>query len=286
MERSPFREIPRERVRGQPNIMLIVKIGGGKNINWDYVSEDITSLIKEKDIILVHGASEKRDEIADMLGHPTSYLTSPSGQKGVYTDKSALEILTMVYAGLVNKSIVSQLQRIGINAVGLSGADGKVWEGKRKKYLVSVEDGKEKLVKDTYTGKVTKVNTELLRLLVDKGYIPIITQPAITSEGELINTDNDRNIAVMAGQLGVKELVVLFEAPGLLEDPEDENTLVEKVDRKDLDKVMKKVSGRMKKKVLGAKEAIEEGVEKIYWGDARVEKPITSALKGKGTVIL
>lgn len=265
--------------------MLIVKVGGGKNINWPSVAKDLASLSKEEEVVLVHGASSKRDEIADLLGQPTSYLTSPSGQKGVYTDENALEILTMVYAGLMNKKIVSILQKEGVNAVGLSGADGKVWEGKRKKYLISVEGGKEKLVKGTFTGKVTKINKDLIRLLLKKDYLPVITQPAITTEGELINTDNDRNVSVMAKELGVKKLVILFEAPGLLEDPKDEETLIKKVKKEELEEIMEKVEGRMKKKVLGAKEAFDAGVEKIYWGDARIKNPITSALSGKGTTI-
>lgn len=265
--------------------MLIVKIGGGRDINWDYIIEDLSSSVKREKIVLVHGASQKRDDIARKLNIPTKYITSPSGHKGVYTDRNALEALTMVYAGLVNKTIVSKLQKAGVNAVGLSGADGRIWEGKRKKNMLSIEKGKTKLIKDMYTGRVEKVNVNLIQLLVDSGYLPVITQPAISYEGELINTDNDRNIAVMARELGVEKLVVLFEAPGLLKNPNDESTLITRVNKSDIDQVMQEVDGRMRKKVLGAKEALESGVKKIYWGDARIEKPISTALVGKGTVI-
>lgn len=265
--------------------MLIVKVGGGENINWDYISNDLAILTKKERVILVHGASARRDEIAEKLGKPTKYLSSPSGHKGVYTDKESLEILTMVYAGLVNKSIVAKLQKVGINAVGFSGVDGRIWEGRRKTNILSVENGKTKLVKDTFTGKVEKVNIQLIKLLIKNNYLPVITQPAVSYESELINTDNDRNIAVMANALGVKKLVVLFEAPGLLGKVSDEQSLIRKVNKDNLDKVMKKVSGRMKKKVLGAKEALDVGVQTIYWGDARIKNPIISALKGKGTII-
>jgi acetylglutamate/LysW-gamma-L-alpha-aminoadipate kinase len=264
--------------------MLIVKIGGGKNINWDFIISDLVSLSRKEKIILVHGANYKRDEIAKKLGVETKYITSPSGHKGVYTDAKAIEIMTMIYSGLVNKTIVSKLQTAGINAVGLSGADGRIWEGKRKTNILSIENGKTKLVKDTFTGKVEKVNIKLLNLLLDNGYMPVLTQPAISYKGELINTDNDRNIAVMAAALN-SDIVNLFEAPGLLKDYLDEGTLVKKIDRKNIDDAMDMVDGRMKKKVLGAKEALEMGVKKIYWGDARIAGPISSALSGKGTVI-
>lgn len=265
--------------------MLIVKIGGGKNVNWDAVAVDVAKLLKKRKVVLVHGASETRDGLARKLGHETKYLTAPSGQVGVYTDKKAIEILTMAYAGLVNKKVVAVMQKNEINAVGLSGADGRIWEGSRKKNLLSLEKGKTKLIKNTYTGRVEKVNAELINLLAGNGFLPVITQPAISYEGELINTDNDRNLAVMANDLKAKEMVVLFEAPGLLENQKDSKTLIKKVKKDELGEVMNNVKGRMRKKVLGAQEAFGLGIEKIYWGDARVKNPISSVLAGKGTII-
>ena len=265
--------------------MLIIKVGGGKNINWGYISENLTSLIKKEEVVLVHGASSRRDQVAKKLGVPTRYVNSPSGYKGVYTDKKALEILSMVYAGLVNKSIVARLQKAGINAVGLSGVDGRIWEGKRKTNILSQENGKTKLIKNTFTGKVETVNTNLINLLIDNGYLPVITQPAISSDGELINTDNDRNIAVMAGALRVKKLVVLFEAPGFLKDPSDESSLLIKISKKDLPSLVRYAKGTMKKKVLGAIEAFEHGVKTVYWSDGRIKEPVKNALAGKGTII-
>ena len=265
--------------------MLIVKVGGGKNINWGYISEDLTSLIKKEKVVLVHGASSRRDQVAKKLGVPTRYVNSPSGYKGVNTDKKALAVLTMVYAGLVNKSIVARLQKAGINAVGLSGADGRIWEGKRKKNILSQENGKTKLIKNTFTGKVETVNTNLINLLIDNGYLPVITQPAISYGGELINTDNDRNIAVMVAALRVKKLVVLFEASGFLKDPRNEVSIIRKISKKELTSLMNYARSTMKKKVLGAIEAFDNGVETIYWGDGRIKYPIKKALAGKGTVI-
>ena len=123
--------------------MIIIKVGGGKTINWDYICQDLASLAKKEALVLVHGASAKRDEMARKLGFPTQYLLAPSGNQGVFTDEKALEILVMVYAGLVNKQIVSRLQKLGLKAIGLSGADGRIWEGKRKEHLLATKNKKE-----------------------------------------------------------------------------------------------------------------------------------------------
>ena len=262
--------------------MIIVKVGGGNTINKKQVAEDIKAL--KEQVIFVHGGRKQTDVVAKRLGQPTKRVVSPSGMTSVLTDKKALEIMIMVY-GLLNKQWVEAFESVGVSAVGLSGADGRIWQGERKKYLIEMQDGKEKLIKDTYTGKVSKVNAELLKSILKENYLPVITQPAITEKGELINTDNDRNIAVMAGALKAKVLVVLFEAPGLLKNHQDESSLIRKVSKNELPKMMKLAKGTMKKKVMGAIEAFENGVEKIYWGDARIKNPIESALSGKGTVI-
>lgn len=266
--------------------MILIKIGGGKNINWDYICEDVFSLVKNgEEIIVVHGASTTRDAIAEKLGIPTKTIISPSGITSVYTDKKALEILLMVYAGLINKQIVATMQSYGINAVGLSGVDGRIWEARRKEVVYSVENGKTKLISDNLTGKVEKINTNLLNLLVKNKYIPIICPPAIGFDNEILNTDNDMASAIMAGAFDIKRLIILFEAPGMLEDIHDKKSLMKKIKKEEIDEHMEFAVGRMKKKLLGAQKALALGVKKIYWGDGRVKHPILKAMKGKGTVI-
>lgn len=266
--------------------MILIKIGGGKNINWGYICEDLVSLVKNgEEIIMVHGASSTRDEIAGKLGIPTKTITSPSGITSVYTDKKALEVLLMVYAGLINKQIVAKMQSGGINAVGLSGVDGRIWKAKRKEAVYSLENGKTKLISDNLTGKVEKINTNLLNLLVKNKYIPVICPPAISFDNEIVNTDNDMASAIMAGALDIKQLIILFESPGMLKDINDKKSLIKKIKKEEIDKYMEFAVGRMKKKLLGAQKALTLGVKKIYWGDGRIEHPILKAMKGKGTVI-
>ena len=115
--------------------MILIKIGGGSQLNLPAIAQDIQDLSLKESVIVVHGANAERDRLAEKLGHATRYLTSPSGHQGVYTDEQAIEIMLMAYSGLVNKKIVALFRSHGINALGLSGVDGGLWQGERKKYL-------------------------------------------------------------------------------------------------------------------------------------------------------
>lgn len=265
--------------------MLLVKVGGGAAINWEDISKDLVNLLKKKKIIIVHGANAKRDEIALRLGHPTKIITAPSGVQSVYTDKNAIDILTMVYAGLINTQIVARMQSVGINAVGLSGVDGRLWQGKRKKILYEKVGVKTKIVKDTFTGRVEKINTKLIKLLVKNNFVPVICAPAISYQSEIINVDNDWAVAVMAQALKVREMVILFEAPGMLKNYKDAKSITKNIKKDEINKFMDYAEGRMKKKLIGVRHALGHGVKKIYFGDGRVENPISLALSGRGTIL-
>lgn len=265
--------------------MLLIKVGGGKRINLDGICRDISSLILKEKIILVHGASSYRDEIAERLSVPIKTVISPSGVSSVYTDEQLLDVFLMVYAGLINKKIVSLLQKNGVNAVGLSGVDGKLWQAKPKKEIFIREGKKTLLLKNNLTGRVESVNTELINILLNNNYLPVICSPALSFKGEIVNTENDWAAAITAEQLKIKKMAVLFESPGLLENSEDEGTLITHIKKEKIDHYFKFAKGRMKKKIMGAKRAVEGGVEIIYWGDGRIENPVLNVLEGRGTII-
>lgn len=265
--------------------MLLIKVGGGRTINWEGICRDISRLILTEKILLVHGASYWRNLIAEKLSIPVKTVVSPSEVSSIYTDEKFMEVFLMAYAGLVNKKVVAMLQRYGVNAVGLSGVDGRLWVAKHKKDILIKEDGKVKLLTGNLTGRVEKVNTELLNLLIERNYLPVICSPAISFEGEILNTENDWAIAIMAESMGIKRMVVLFESPGLLENIEEEKSLIKQIKKHEIDHYFQFAKGRMIKKLMGAKRAIENGVEVIYMGDGRLESPVFSALEGKGTVI-
>jgi [amino group carrier protein]-L-2-aminoadipate 6-kinase len=266
--------------------MIVVKVGGSEGIDLDAFCRDLANCIKSgMDIVLVHGGSHETNVISTKLGRPPRFVTSLSGVESRYTDRETLSIFTMVYVGKVNKYIVEQLQKQGVNAVGLSGVDGRLLEGSRKEFIKVIEDGKRKVLRDDFTGKVEKVNVNLLRLLRDNGYTPVITPPAISYESETINVDGDRAAAVLAAALGAEKLIILSNVPGLLRDVNDESTLIGEIRRDQIERYAEFAKGRMKKKVMGAAEALAEGVGEVVFADARGENAVSRALEGKGTVI-
>ncbi len=265
--------------------MILVKVGGGEAVNWAGLAADIAAVREAEPVIVVHGAHALRDALAARLGIPVRKVVSPSGVSSVYTDEEALEVFLMAYPGVANKRIVARFIRGGVNAVGLCGVDGRLWQATAKKDLLVRENGKTKLLRNNLTGRVDKVNAGLLRLLIDGGYVPVVSAPAITDEGDIVNTDNDTAAAVLAEQMGIERLVFLFEAPGLLKDPERPETIIHRIPRASLDEFMGFAEDRMKKKLLGVKRAFEGGAKEVYFGDGRRERPLKDALDGLGTVI-
>jgi len=265
---------------------IVIKVGGSEGIDLDLLCDDIAALVAEGlPLVLVHGGSAETNRVAEALGHPPQFVTSPSGFTSRLTDRKALEIFEMVYCGSVNKGIVERLQTRGVNAIGLSGMDGRLWEGKRKKNIRVVQDGKVRVLRDSWTGTVERVNTELLDSLMGQGYLPVLTPPGISVDGEAINIDGDRAAARTAGALGAETLLLLSNIPGLLTDFPNEDSLLREVAYEDYDAAMEHAEGRMRIKLLGAKEALDAGARKVILGDARVAQPIRRALEGQGTTL-
>lgn len=268
--------------------MIVVKVGGSEGINYQAVAKDAAALWKEgQKLILVHGGSSETNQLAQALGHPPQFLTHPGGLTSRITDRRTLEIFEMVYCGLVNKRIVELLQREGVNAVGLSGLDGRLFEGKRKDAVKYIENGKIKIHRGDFTGSVEKINTGLLNLLLEAGYLPVLTPPGVSYQGEAINTDGDTAASMVATSLKAEALLLLSNIPGLLANFPDESSLIGEIPaaRVNDPQYMAVAQGRMKKKVLGAVEAVQGGVGRVIFGDARGEEPIRKALAGAGTVV-
>jgi acetylglutamate/LysW-gamma-L-alpha-aminoadipate kinase len=268
--------------------MIVVKVGGSEGIDYQAVVKDAATLWKEgQKLILVHGGSSETNKLAEALGHPPQFLTHPGGMTSRLTDRKTLEIFEMVYCGLVNKRIVEMLQREGVNAVGLSGLDGRILEGKRKDAVKYLDGGKIKIHRGDFTGSVEKINTGLLNLLMDAGYLPVLTPPAVSHQGDAINTDGDTAASMVATSLKAEALLLLSNIPGLLANFPDESSLIQEIPAAKVGdpQYMAVAQGRMKKKVLGAVEAVQGGVGRVIFGDARVENPISAALAGAGTVV-
>ncbi len=266
--------------------MLVIKIGGGRDLNHAAIVEGIAQLWHEgQRVVVVHGGAELTNHIAQQLGHPPQFITSPSGHTSRRTDKKTLEIFQMVYCGLLNKRWVERFQQAGVNALGLSGMDGRLWVGKRKKVIKALVNGRRMLIRDDYTGTVEQVNNSLLQALLDAGYLPVLTPPALSYEGEAINVDGDRAAAQTAIALHAHTLLILTSVPGLLQHFPDETTLIPYIPAREVESYLNVAQGRMKKKVLAASEALRGGVQRVIFADGRTSTSVQDALAGRGTHI-
>ncbi len=265
---------------------IVVKIGGAAGVNLEAISADVAALVRQgRQIVLVHGGSDETNRLSEQLGHPPRFVTSPSGFTSRYTDRATLEIFAMVTAGKINTLLVEALQRHGVSALGLSGVDGRLMEARRKEAIRAVENGKVRVLHDDHTGTIQTVNADLLHLLIGAGYTPVIAPLAISPEGVALNVDADRAAAMLAGALRADSLILLTNVPGLMRQFPDESTLIPRLERAQLEDSLSFAQGRMKKKVLGASEALDHGVRHVILADGRVAEPVRRALAGQGTVI-
>lgn len=266
--------------------MLVVKIGGGSGIDIEPAVADLSEMTRAgRRVVLVHGASGETNVLAERLGKPPRFVTSVSGIESRYTDRETLEIFEMAYCGKGNKAIVEAFQKRGVNAVGLSGLDGRIFEGKRKDAITILENGKRKVLRGDYTGKVERVNVGLVTLLLDHGYLPVLCPPAASYEGEAVNVDGDTAAAMLAVAVKAEDFLMLSNVPGLLRDLRDSGSLISRIPAKAIDEFMPLAQGRMKRKLMAAATALGGGVQRVILATANVEQPVTAALAGRGTVI-
>ncbi len=262
--------------------MIIVKVGGGRGINIEGIVKDLAEL--DRKFIVVHGANAVRDEIAERLGKPKRVITSVSGYSSVFSDEAAMDAILMGYAGVKNKRIVELCQQNGINAIGLSGLDGKLIQGERNKGI-RVKQGEKVIILRDYSGKPRRVNKELIELLLDHGYVPVLCIPILDENNVAINSENDDIINVLQQALHAEKIIQLIEAPGFLANKDDENSLVRNIPKDELEDRESKVEGRMKRKMLAIRKLFADGASTVIIGDGRAQHPIKDALEGKGTTI-
>ncbi|MEM2321442.1 MAG: [LysW]-aminoadipate/[LysW]-glutamate kinase [Candidatus Bathyarchaeia archaeon] len=268
--------------------MIVIKIGGdifkgGLNAN---LANDIKRVREERreKIIIVHGGGDEVTEVAEKLGKKQVFVTSPEGIRSRYTDEETIEIYMMVMAGRINKAIVRWLIDAGLPAVGLSGIDGSLLVAERKKKLVVIDErGRKRIIDGGFTGKITTVNPKLLEILLDGGYLPVISPIAIGEENEYLNVDSDRAAGQIAGALRAEKLIFLTDVPGIKISEE----YLRKISLKETKELLPKIGPGMNVKVIASIEAIETGAKEAIIASGLIQNPIISALDGlNGTVIV
>lgn len=263
--------------------ILVVKLGGGTGLDVAASCDDLAALARTRPLVVVHGVSALANQLCEEAGIPVRTITSPNGHTSRYTDPQTREVYVRA-AQQANASMVNCLRERGIQAVGLTGEE-TVIEGARKNAIRAVVDGRVRMIRDDYSGSITHVRPDHLRGLLNEGFVPVLPPMAISIDG-LLNIDGDRAAAAVAATLSANELVILSNVRGLYRNFPDENSFVEQVPANHLPNALEWAQGRMKRKVLGAQEALEQGVKRVIIGDGRIQRPVQQALAGAGTVFL
>ena len=257
--------------------VVVIKYGGNAMINEqlkEQVMEDIVllSLVGVKPV-LVHGGGPEISEMMEKMGKQAVFV---DGLR--VTDKETVDIVQMVLAGKVNKSLVNLLERKGGRAMGISGIDGRLIEARIKN---------EKL---GFVGAITGVNIAPVEDLLEKGYIPVISTVGCDKEGNTYNINGDTAAAFIAGALGAERLIMMTDIAGILRDKDDPDTLIPNLTVREAEglKAEGVISGGMIPKVDCCVEAIEKGVKNVIIMDGRVPHSILMEIltdEGAGTMV-
>lgn len=248
---------------------------------------DIQSLRQQgHSVVVVHGGSGEADQLGRELRRPIRYLTSCSGQRSRYTDSPTMDTLTLAMLGRVKPQLLSELARLGVLPVGLSGMDGNLITATRTPAVKAWVDSELRVIRDDLTGRAAAVDVRLLRILLDHGYVPVVSPPVLAPDGQMLNTDADRLSAAIAAALRATWLIVLSNVPGLLRDPTDETSLVTAIPSGRIDDYIPFAVGRMRVKLIAGSEAVRAGVPHVILADGRHPSPVLTAQAGAGTAFI
>lgn len=258
--------------------VIVVKYGGNAMINEqlkEQVMEDIALLwLIGVKVVMVHGGGPEINEVMDKFGKKPEFV---DGLR--VTDKETVDIVQMVLAGKVNKSLVTLLQMKGGHAVGLSGIDGGLIEAQMKNERLG------------YVGKITKIRPQPINDLLEKNYIPVISTVASDRHGNVYNINGDTAAAYIAGALGAERLLMMTDIAGILRDKDDPTSLIHRLTISEARALYDEgvISGGMIPKVDCCIEAINKGVERVTILDGRIPHSILMELltnEGAGTMVI
>lgn len=264
---------------------MVVKIGGSllKSGVPETFLTDLASLAPTTEIALVHGGGDAVTEMATRLGKEQKFVVSPDGIKSRYTDRETAEIYTMVMSGMLAKRLVLALRGKGVGAVSLTGLDGSLFQGKRKKKLVIVDErGRKLLIEGGYTGKVESVNSDLVEILMSGGYVPVVSPVAVGEDSEPLNIDGDRAAASLASGITADAVLFLTNVDGLML----EGKLVESISPASMSARVSEVGFGMQKKVMAAVDSVNSGVKEAIICSGTRDQPLSNALAHRGCTVI
>ena len=265
-------------IRKYSNKIVVVKYGGNAMINdelKEQVMEDIALLwLIGVKVVLVHGGGPEITQMLEKVGKKTEFV---DGLR--VTDKESSEIVQMVLAGKINKSLVNLLEAKGGKAMGICGIDGQMIRAKIKDERLG------------YVGEITKVNVEPIFDLLEKNYIPVVSTLGCDDQGNVYNINADTAAAYIAGELRAERFFAMTDIEGILLDKNDPDSLISYIDIKEAEELKKQgvISGGMIPKVDSCIEALNKGVRKVTIMDGRIPHSIlieTLTDEGAGTMFV
>jgi acetylglutamate/LysW-gamma-L-alpha-aminoadipate kinase len=261
--------------------LTVVKCGGA--LDPESICADVARLrARGQRVIIVHGGAPEISRLAAELGVPARTMLSPSGVTSRHTDLDMLDVITMAMTGRVKPRLLRALAAHGVRGVGLTGLDGGLLLARRKSAQRSIIDGRPVLIRDDYSGRVVKVASDVLRILLEGGLTPVVSPPAAAQDGHPLNVDADRAAAAIAVALHAERLLLLTAAPGVLTEPGDEGSALPRCVLPADGSIPYAASGGMHRKIIAAREALDGGVPDVIIGDGRTPQPMTQV---SGTVM-
>jgi acetylglutamate kinase len=244
---------------------LVIKLGGEIILNragLDALAREMALLVSDgTSLVVVHGGGPQADALAARLGHRVRKV---AGRR--VTDDDALEVAKMVYGGSINLELLAALRRHGARPVGISGVDGGTIIGRRRSpTLIKDPTGVEQVVDFGHVGDIAEVDTTLIDLLTERGYVPVVASLAADREGNLYNVNADTIAQALAVALQADRLVLVTNVSGIMRDPADSSTLIRRCDVWQLRDLITSgvISGGMLPKAQNCIEAIEAGVRAV-----------------------
>lgn len=243
--------------------IVVIKYGGSAMLDEKIKASVIEDIVLMKLVgfkpVIVHGGGKDISKMLNRVGIKSEFH---NGLR--ITDEATVEVVEMVLAGKVNKSIVQLIQNHDIDAVGITGKDGKTLKAKKKE-VEGVDIG--------YVGEITKVNTKLIKSLIENDFIPVIAPIGTDQSGMTYNINADYAASAIAGELKAEKLIFLTDVEGVLRDVQDKTSLISKIDINEVETYIEQniISGGMIPKVECCVEGIQQGVKSVHILDGRIE---------------
>jgi len=271
-------------IQALPNIKkyvgktVVIKYGGNAMQSEELKEQVMTDIVLlwliGVKVVLVHGGGPEITDMMNRLGKKAEFV---NGLR--VTDKETVDIVQMVLAGKVNKTLVTLLEAKGGRAIGISGMDGRLIEATFKDEALG------------YVGKITKIHIAVVTDMLEKGYIPVVSTVACDKSGNTFNVNGDTAAAYIAGALSAERLILMTDIAGVMKDTSDPASLIPEITVDEATKLENEgvISGGMIPKIDCCKEAIKEGVKNVVIMDGRIPHSILMELltdEGAGTMVV